>query len=346
MSEPAVRGVEKPARYTGGEWNAVAKDPAAVRIRVALAFPDVYEIGMSYLGQKILYDRANRRPDVAAERVFAPWPDFEAALRRTGEPLRSLESGRPLDGFDAVAVSLLYELNDSNLLTILDLGRIPLDSSARTLAHPLVVAGGPAAFNPEPLAGLVDAFFLGDGEEGLLEVLDAWTAARRAAQDRADAVAALAAVPGVYVPALYEAGPHPGSRLLAVRPRADGGAPFPVRKRLLASLREESFPEKIVVPSLQAVFDRVAVEAARGCPQKCRFCQATSLYHPHRIKDPSVLVRTVLASLEATGGRHAAALDDLNLAFHSSHPVRPGYAPTAGQRPAFLRCPSATARSA
>ncbi len=306
MSEPAVRGVQKPARYTGGEWNAVRKDSSAVRLRVALAFPDVYEIGMSYLGQKILYDRANRRPDVAAERVFAPWPDFEAALRGTGEPLRSLESSRPLDAFDAIAFSLLYELNATNLLTILDLGRIPLDPAARTLAHPLVVAGGPAAFNPEPLAGLVDAFFLGDGEEGLLEILDAWAQARQSAGGREEAVAALARVPGVYVPALYEAGPAPGSKLHAVRPRPGVAAPFPVRKRLLASLRAEPFPERIVVPSLQAVFDRVAVEAARGCPQKCRFCQATSLYHPHRIKDPAVVVKTVLGSLEATGYEDAS----------------------------------------
>jgi radical SAM superfamily enzyme YgiQ (UPF0313 family) len=180
MSEPALRGVEKPARYAGGEWNAVRKDPGTVRIRAALAFPDVYEIGMSYPGQKILYDRANRRADVLAERVFTPWPDFEAALVRTGEPLRSLESGTPLDAFDAVGFSLLYELNDTNVLTILSLGRIPIAAAERTLAHPLVVAGGPAAFNPEPLAGVVDAFFLGDGEEGLLEVLDAWSEARGA----------------------------------------------------------------------------------------------------------------------------------------------------------------------
>jgi radical SAM family uncharacterized protein/radical SAM-linked protein len=306
MSEPALRAVEKPARYAGGEWNAIRKDPSAVRIKVALAFPDVYEIGMSYLGQKILYDRANRRADVLAERVFAPWPDFEAALRRTGEPLRSLENGLPLDAFDAVAFSLLYELNDTNVPTILDLGRIPIAAAERTLAHPLIVAGGPAAFNPEPLACVFDAFFLGDGEEGLLEILDAWTEARRNSPDRAVAVASLARIPGLYVPSLYEAWSAPGSALLAVRPRPGSGAPSRVRKRVLAGFADTAFPEKIVVPNLQAVFDRVAVEVARGCPQKCRFCQATSLYHPHRTKRPENVVKSVLASLDATGYEDAS----------------------------------------
>jgi radical SAM family uncharacterized protein/radical SAM-linked protein len=300
MSEPALTAVEKPSRYAGGEWNAVLKDPAAVRFRIALAFPDLYEIGMSYLGQKILYQRANARADMQAERVFAPWPDFEKALRASGEPLRSLESQTPLREFDILAFSLLYELNDSNILTILDLGGIPLRASERRPDDPLVLAGGPAAFNPEPLAGTMEAFFLGDGEEGLLEISDAWAASAKSGAGRAERLAALAGIPGVYVPSLYDAYQPGSSPLLAVRP-ARAGVPPVVRKRVLDTFRTSEFPENIVVPNLQAVFDRVAVEVARGCPQKCRFCQATSLYAPYRVKDPVCVVDAALNSVAATG---------------------------------------------
>ena len=301
MSDPALTAVEKPSRYAGGEWNSVRKDPAAVRSRIALAFPDLYEIGMSYLGQKILYQRANARPDVLAERVFAPWPDFERALRAAGEPLRSLESQTPLAEFDIIAFSLLYEMNDTNLLTILDLGGIPFASADRSPAHPLILAGGPAAFNPEPLAGIIDAFFLGDGEEGLLEISDAWSASRKKFASRAMRLAALAEIPGVYVPSLYETTRSAGSPLLAVRPGSGGRAPAVIHKRVLESFARSDFPEKIVVPNLQAVFDRVAVEVARGCPQKCRFCQATSLYAPYRVKDPDCVIAAAIAGVEATG---------------------------------------------
>jgi radical SAM family uncharacterized protein len=301
MSDAALTAVEKPSRYSGGEWNAVRKDPSSVQSRIALAFPDVYEIGMSYLGQKILYERANARPDVQAERVFAPWPDFERALRAIGEPLCSLENRTPLSEFDIVAFSLLYELNDANILTILDLGGIPLVAAGRSAGHPLVLAGGPAAFNPEPLAGIFDAFFIGDGEEGLLEINDAWAAAKRTSWSRAERVAALASIPGVYVPALYKAFRPGGSPLLAVRPYEGSPAPAIVRKRVLASFARSPFPERIVVPNLQAVFDRVAVEVARGCPQKCRFCQATSLYAPYRVKDPGCVIDAVRNSVDATG---------------------------------------------
>ncbi|MGD0781587.1 MAG: radical SAM protein [Candidatus Aminicenantales bacterium] len=298
--------VEKPSRYAGGEWNAIRKDPASVRSRIVLAFPDLYEIGMSYLGQKILYERANARPDVLAERVFAPWPDFERALRAAGEPLRSLENGIPLAGFDIVAFSLLYELNDSNVLTILDLGGIPVSAAGRSAEHPRVLAGGPAVFNPEPLGGVFDAFFLGDGEEGLLEICDAWAASKGGSRRRAERVAALAEIPGVYVPSLYETFRTSGSPLLAVRPGGGSRAPAVVHKRVLASFARSAFPEKIVVPNLQAVFDRVAVEVARGCPQKCRFCQATSLYAPYRVKDPGCVIDAVRNSVEATGYEDAS----------------------------------------
>ena len=291
--------VEKPGRYVGGEWNEIRKDPARARTRVALAFPDVYEIGMSYLGQKILYALLNRRRDVAAERVFAPWPDFERELRASGVPLGSLENGTPLRAFDLVGFSLLYELNYTNVLTMLDLGGIPLHSAERGEGDPLVAAGGPAAFNPEPVADFFDLVFLGDGEEGFPEIVGAVADMRRRGVPRRERLRELARIPGVYVPSLYEAVPEAGSPLLV--PRPGPGAPASVRKRPVRDFARSFFPERIVVPSLRVVFDRVAVEAARGCPQNCRFCQAASLYFPHRPKDAGVIHATALRSLRQTG---------------------------------------------
>ncbi|MBM3310856.1 MAG: TIGR03960 family B12-binding radical SAM protein [Candidatus Aminicenantes bacterium] len=301
--EDLLRSVEKPGRYTGGEWNAVAKDPAAVKLRVALAFPDVYEVGMSYLGQKILYDRLNRRPDILAERVFTPWPDFERALREARRPLASLESKIPLGDFDVLGFSLLYELNFTNVLTILDLAGLRFRSSERP-AGPLVIAGGPAAFNPEPVADLFDLFVIGDGEDVFLELLDRFERSRSSGADKASTLARLAEIPGVYVPRLYEPYRPPGASLLAVRPAAE--APASVAKRVLPSLDEVPFPTEIVVPNVQTVFDRVAVEVARGCPEKCRFCQATSLYAPFRVRDPRSVVASVAESVAATGYEDAS----------------------------------------
>jgi radical SAM family uncharacterized protein len=297
--------VEKPGRYIGGEWNEVRKRPGRARTRVALAFPDVYEIGMSYLGQKILYALLNRDRDVAAERVFAPWPDLERELRAAGMPLASLENAVPLREFDIVGFSLLYELNYSNVLTMLDLGGIPLRSAERGEGDPWVIAGGPAAFNPEPTAELFDLVFLGDGEEGFPEIVAAVAGLGRRGAARGEALRELARIDGVYVPSLYRVEAAGGGSPLVV-PRPLPGAPAAVRKRLARDFARSSFPEKIVVPSLRVVFDRVAVEAARGCPQSCRFCQASSLYFPHRPKDPDVIHRTAVRSLRQTGYEDAS----------------------------------------
>jgi len=296
--------VEKPGRYTGGEWNEVRKDPASAKVKVALAFPDVYEIGMSYLGQKILYALINALPFALAERVFAPWPDFERELRERGAPLRSLENKIPLNGFDIIGFSLLYELNYSNILTILDLGGIPLRADERDLRHPLVIAGGPAAFNPEPVADFFDLFLIGDGEEAVPEIIGKYADVKGGAASRKDILMELARIPGVYVPSFYEAFRPDGGSLLTVRPRA--GAPPLVRKRVLRDFSRSFFPADIVVPNIRAVFDRVAVEVARGCPHKCRFCQATSLYAPYRIKDPSYVVDRLFESVRATGYEDAS----------------------------------------
>ncbi len=296
--------IEKPARYVGGEWHEIRKNPRAASFKVALAFPDVYEIGMSYLGQKILYGLLNAEKDILAERVFAPWPDFEAELRRSGRRLGSLENGLPLCEFDIVGFSLLYELNDSNVLTMLDLGGVPLFAAERKASDPLVIAGGPAAFNPEPVAEFFDLFVLGDGEEAFPEIIAAVREMKRKRAGRPELLEALSGIPGVYVPSLYAVVRGEGSPLLAPVPK--GNAPPVIRKRVLRDFGTSFFPERIVVPSLRVVFDRVAMEAARGCPQNCRFCQASSLYFPHRTKDPDFIVKTMIRSLRRTGYEDAS----------------------------------------
>lgn len=299
MLEKILGEVEKPGRYIGGEWNEIKKDFDRVEARVALIFPDVYEIGMSYLGQKILYAVLNRHPAWLAERVFAPWPDFELCLRRRGWPLFSLESRRPLREFDILGFSLLYELNYSNILTILDLAGIPFYSRDRKNSDPLIIAGGPAAFNPEPVSELFDAFLIGDGEEAFPEIVQVVVALNKKKAKREEILAELAQLEGVYVPKFYTPYEPAGSSLLARRPAA--AHPQSIRKRTIASLNKALLPEKIVVPNIQTIFDRVAVEIARGCPRKCRFCQATSLYHPFRCRSPREVVRRACRSLAATG---------------------------------------------
>jgi len=297
--EYILREVEKPGRYVGGEWNSICKDPAAAEVKIALAFPDVYEIGMSYLGQKILYSLLNGHPGVLAERVFAPWPDMEEKLRSSRAPIFSLENKIPLGGFDIIGFSLLYELNYSNILTLLDLAGIPFFAAERDGHFPLLIAGGPACFNPEPVSDIFDAFFLGDGEDGFLEIAAKFNQLRKDGTGWEDTLRGLAEIPGIYVPRLYNPDRHPGSALIARRPGR--GVPWPIKKRALTYLDARTFPERIIVPDIQAVFDRVAVEVARGCPQRCRFCQAASLYFPHRVMDPASAVSIARRSLASTG---------------------------------------------
>ncbi len=284
---------------SAGNGTRSARIPPRSDVKIALVFPDVYEIGMSYLGQKILYSVLNALPGVMAERVFAPWPDFEAVLRGARQPLVSLENRIPLAEFDIVGISLLYELNDSNILTVLDLAGIPLYSKDRGGELPLVIAGGPAAFNPEPLSDIIDAFVLGDGEEAFPEVVERFRQGRRSGLTREALLDELTQIRGVYVPRFYEGFVPAGSTLIARRPL--GSAPARIDKRILPSLDGRHFPERIVVPDIQAVFDRVAVEVARGCPERCRFCQATTLYFPFRVMRPQTVLRKVSRSLAATG---------------------------------------------
>jgi len=291
--------VLKPSRYIGGEWNEVLKDPAQVDLTFALGFPDVYEIGMSHLGYRILYSLLNDRDDTAAERVFCPWPDMARELRDHGFPLASLETGRPLDRFDVVGFSLQYEMTFTNVLEMLDLGGIPLRSSDRSESDPLIVVGGPVVFNVEPLADFVDLVFVGDGEEMIPEFLDRLKELKLAGASRATRISEVAKIEGIYAPALYDLEKDEASGLLI--PVDSGAAPYPVRRRILMDLDAYPFPDRIIVPHGEIVHDRISVEIMRGCPVGCRFCQAGYIYRPTRERDPNQIRDTVIRSVRATG---------------------------------------------
>jgi radical SAM family uncharacterized protein/radical SAM-linked protein len=291
--------IQKPGRYLGGEWNEIKKDIRNVDVKVALAFPDVYEVGMSHLGQKILYDILNQLPHVLAERVYAPWPDYENELESRKIPLCSLENKIPISEFDVIGFSLLYELNYTNILTMLHLGRIPFLSSERGLDHPLVIAGGAAVVNPEPIADIFDAIFIGDGEEAFVEILEVFRELKDKVKERDKLLQELTAIPGIYVPSFYQIYLPKNSPFLVVRPGRQ--VPAQIEKRIYHPFEQAPFPEKLIVPNINIIFDRVAVEIARGCPQNCRFCQARSVYFPFRIRDPRFVLKKAIESAKASG---------------------------------------------
>jgi len=296
-----IHTIEKPARYLGGEYQSVRKDRGAVDVTVALAFPDLYDIGMSHLGTKILYKILKDQPRIAGERCFAPWPDLEAELRARQVPLVSLESATPLSEFDVVGFSLQTELTFTNVLLMLDLGGIPLRAADRTASDALVIAGGPTATHAEPMAPFFDALVIGDGEEKLPELALEWHRCRAAGMDRARALAALARLGGIYVPSLYGLVTCERSGFEVVDRPLVADIPARIERAFLADIDRFPFPDDSPVPEAEAVFDRMGVEVARGCTEGCRFCQAGMIYRPVRERDPEAIVASVLGAVDKGG---------------------------------------------
>ncbi len=301
--------VLKPARYTGGEMNAVCKPFSDADITFAFCFPDSYEVGMSHLGIKILYDIINRRPWALCERVFMPWPDMADGMRRENLPLFSIESRTPLRQFDIVGFTLQYEMCYTNILEMLDLADIPVFSKDRT-DGPLIIAGGPCAYNPEPLAPFIDAFQIGDGEELMVEFIECVRACKAEGLSRLETLRRLAKLDGVYVPAFYQETYNEDGTLASFTP-TDPVAPARVRRRVVLDLDKAAYPESFVVPYTEAVFDRITLEIMRGCTRGCRFCQAGMLYRPVRERSLETLLKQA-DSLERSTGYEEISLSSLS----------------------------------
>ena len=298
--ERMLEKVQKAPRYTGGEMNAVRKDWDACPLRFAFCFPDTYEVGMSYPGLRILYRLINREPWSLCERVFMPWTDMMEQMAAENVPLFSIESRRPLGGFDVVGFTLQYEMSYTNVLAMLKMGGIPLLGSERGERDPIVAAGGPCAFNPEPLADFIDAFMIGDGEDVMTEFNRAVMESRKAGETRAECLRRLARIEGVYVPSLYSVEYNPDGTVKAVTSAAPD-APETVRKRIAVDLDAAFYPETMTVPYTEIIHDRIMLEIMRGCTRGCRFCQAGMLYRPVRERSTEHLLELAEKLVSSTG---------------------------------------------
>ena len=291
--------VQKPARYTGGEWGEVKKDPDSTRVRVAFCFPDTYEIGMSNLGMRILYGVMNGMEGVACERVFAPWGDMEEAMRANNLPLWALESQQPVKDFDMIAFTIGYEMAYSNILNMLNLAGVPLHSKDRTGLKNIVFAGGVCAFNPEPLADFIDFFSLGEGEDITVEIVSLYDKAKSEKWTKDRFLHEVAKIPGVYVPSFYRHEYNTDGTLSAIVPQE--GAPQVITKRIVEDLDKAYWPTKMIVPSTEIVHDRANLEVFRGCIRGCRFCQAGFSCRPVRKKSSQVLFQQAKETMEFSG---------------------------------------------
>lgn len=304
LLDDILSGVMKPGRYIGREWNAVEKDFSAANIKFALCFPDLYEVGMSNLGMRIIYGILNNITDVSCERFFAPGLDLEANLRSKNKKIFSLESKKNLDQFDIVGFSLGYELSYTNILNVLDLGSIPLKSSLRDHNYPLVIGGGPCVFNPEPLHDFFDLFIIGEAEDAVVELINAYRKLkdefRVFRMDKNDLLVELSRIEGVYVPSLYEIRYDSCGRIAEFKPRVSG-IPLKIKKRIVKDFDRAYFPSKWLVPFIQTVHDRITLEVMRGCPNRCRFCQARQQYFPFRKKSAENILNNAIESSRHSG---------------------------------------------
>ncbi|WP_346966670.1 TIGR03960 family B12-binding radical SAM protein [Clostridium perfringens] len=299
ITDDILYRVEKPSRYVGGELNEVIKDPKEVDIRFGFCFPDVYEVGMSHLGSRILYHVLNQRKDTYCERVYAPWPDMEKLMRENNIPLYALETKDPINEFNFLAFTLQYEMSYTNILNMLNMGGIPLRASERTEKDPLVIAGGPCAYNPEPLYDIVDIFQLGEGEEGLNDLLDLYQK-HKVNFNKEAYLREASHIPSVYIPSLYDVTYNEDGTIKEFIPKYDD-VPKKVKKRIINNFDQVDFPESLIVPYSEIVHDRVVLELFRGCTNGCRFCQAGMIYRPVREKSRKTLLDQARKMLKATG---------------------------------------------
>ncbi|MGL4773060.1 MAG: TIGR03960 family B12-binding radical SAM protein, partial [Clostridium sp.] len=306
--------VEKPARYVGGELNEVIKNPKDVDIRFAFCFPDVYEVGMSHLGTRILYHTINERKDTYCERVFAPWPDMEEQMRKNNIPLYTLETKTPLNEFDILGFTLQYEMSYTNILNMLDMAGIPIRAEERGDNHPIIMAGGPCAYNPEPLSGIVDFFEIGEGEEMMDDVLEVYSKHKNNFNKEAF-LREISKIQGVYVPSLYDVTYNEDGTIKEFTPKHDD-VPKTITKRIVHDFDKASFPKNMIVPYTEIVHDRIVLETFRGCTNGCRFCQAGMIYRPVRERSKETLLKQAREMIKATGYQEIS-LSSLSTCDHS-----------------------------
>ena len=298
--EQCLKKVQKPARYIGNEFNSVHKEWTPDTVSVAFCFPDVYEVGMSHLGMKILYHMLNDKQDTVCERVFAPWDDMEQEMRKEGIPLLSLESAKPVKDFDLVGFTLQYEMSYSNIINMLDLAKIPLRTKERKLSDPFIHCGGPCAYHAEPLSDIVDFFILGEGEEVNGEIVDVYRKWKNSGQPRVSFLEEISKIQGVYVPSFYDVTYNEDNTIKSFEPNRNG-VPKKVKKRIIKDMDNTYIPEKLIVPFMETVHDRIMLELFRGCIRGCRFCQAGYIYRPVRERSVDKLLKVAENSIKATG---------------------------------------------